>query len=137
MGNRNERQGFMTITRRQAREWAVQMLTAADLNPPEDIESFLEQEWTLLASEDESGAAAKPGRRIRQFTEDRVRGVLQDLGSLDNELGSLLEKWDVYRLGTVERAVIRMGMWEMRCTSDVPEGAMGSSLGITCSTKRQ
>ena len=31
----------MEVTRRTAREWAIQMLTAADLNPPEDIPAFI------------------------------------------------------------------------------------------------
>ena len=38
----------MTATRRQAREWAIQMLTAADLNPPDDIPAFLAAFWEEL-----------------------------------------------------------------------------------------
>ena len=38
---------------------------------------------------------------------------------IDATLGRLLENWDVYRLGTVERAVLRMGVWEI-LHSDVP-----------------
>lgn len=31
----------------------------------------------------------------------------------------LLENWDLYRLGTVERTVLRMGIWEI-AYSEVP-----------------
>ena len=110
----------MTVTRRQAREWAIQMLTAADLNPPDDIAAFIAEEWELLASSDESGAAAKPGAKMKKFTEERVEGVLSSRNELDDLLGPLLDNWDIYRLGTVERAVLRMGLWEMKNT-DVPK----------------
>lgn len=107
----------MTVTRRQAREWAVQMLTAADLNPPEDVGSFIAAEWEQLSSEDES--ARNPGKKMKAFAEERVSGVLLGIAEIDAILVKLLENWDLYRLGTVERAVLRMGIWEMAHT-DVP-----------------
>ena len=35
----------MTTSRRQAREWVVQMLCAADLNPPDDVRAFIDSHW--------------------------------------------------------------------------------------------
>jgi len=107
----------MTVTRRQAREWAIQMLTAADLNPPEDVDTFIAAEWEQLASEDD--LAADPGKKMKRFTEERVSGVLLGKAGLDGILEKLLDNWELYRLGTVERAVLRMGVWEMSHT-DVP-----------------
>lgn len=109
----------MTVTRRQAREWAVQMLTAADLNPPEDVDAFVASEWEMIASVDESGDAENPGRKMKEFAEARVRGVLAERGEIDAIIESHLDNWELYRLGTVERSVLRMGVWEMRHT-DVP-----------------
>ncbi len=111
----------MMATRRQAREWAIQMLTAAELNPPDDVASFMADYWQLLAELDETdgGGAIKPGK-LRQFAEDRVTGVLASLKELDAILVPLLDHWDLYRLGTVERTVLRMGIWEMKNT-DVPK----------------
>ena len=56
---------------------------------------------------------------MRAFAEERVKGVLANLAEIDAILVPLLENWDMYRLGTVERAVIRMGVWEIKF-SDVP-----------------
>ena len=110
----------MTATRRQAREWAIQILTAADLNPPSDIPAFIESQWGLLASLDEEGCApAKARGGIRRFAEERVSGVLSNMKELDDTLAGLLDNWDLYRLGTVERMVLRMGLWELRFT-DIP-----------------
>ena len=110
----------MTTTRRQAREWAIQMLTAADLNPPDDIPAFLAAFWEEIGSLDEEEGRAVVGRKFRDFAEERVVGVLGSRKELDAILAPLLDNWDLYRLGTVERAVLRMGVWEMKST-DVPK----------------
>jgi len=103
----------MKATRRNAREWAIQMLTAADLNPTDDVPALIAQFWENLVE-------SKPSSGLRAFAEERVVGVLSSLSELDGVLGPLLENWDLYRLGTVERAVLRMGIWEMAHT-DVPK----------------
>jgi len=110
----------MAVTRRQAREWAIQMLTAADLNPPEDVAAFMTAFWEQLGTVDEDeGGIAKVPAKYKAFAEERIAGVLGSEKDLDAILVPLLENWDLYRLGTVERAVLRLGIWEMRNT-DVP-----------------
>lgn len=109
----------MTTTRRQAREWAIQMLTAADLNPPNDIPAFLEAFWAEMASLDEDEGRVEPKAKYRAFAEERVTGVLASEKEIDDALVPLLENWDLYRLGTVERSVLRMGIWELSHT-DIP-----------------
>lgn len=104
----------MQATRRQAREWAIQMLTAADLNPPENISEMMADFWENLAD------TKSPMPALKTFAEERVIGVLEKQETIDEVLAKLLEKWDIYRLGTVERAVLRMGIWEMDY-SDVPK----------------
>ena len=110
----------MNTTRRQAREWAIQMLTAADLNPPGDIAAFIAGQWEQLGGlEEEFGGPAKAKGSLKRFAEERVIGVLSNIDELDAILAKLLDNWDLYRLGTVERAVLRMGLWEI-AYSDVP-----------------
>ena len=108
-------------TRRTAREWAIQMLTAADLNPPEDVRSFMDAYFLQITDlEDADGGPSDPRGKLKQFAEERVEGVLANQSDIDATLAELLDHWDLYRLGTVERAVLRMGIWEMKC-SDVPK----------------
>ena len=114
----------MQTTRRHAREWAIQMLTAADLNPPEDIDLLIESFWTNLPTLSEDGKKCpKPGKKLKAFAEELVKGVLTNLDELDGELSTLLENWDLYRLGTIERVVLRMGIWELK-SSDVPKAVV-------------
>ncbi len=110
----------MAATRRQAREWAIQMLTAADLNPPDDVRLFIDSFWEEIVSLDDEEGRADPRGEAREFAEARVEGVLAKKQEIDGILVPLLDKWDLYRLGTVERAVLRMGVWEMKW-SDVPK----------------
>ncbi|MCQ2368570.1 MAG: transcription antitermination factor NusB [Kiritimatiellae bacterium] len=110
----------MQVTRRQAREWAIQMLTAADLNPPEDITTFILEFWSQISSMDSSEGGGNPNSKYKLFAEERVIGVLNHQEEIDAILSPLLENWDMYRLGTVERAVLRMGIWELKWT-DVPK----------------
>ncbi len=114
----------MQTTRRQAREWAIQMLTAADLNPPEDVAAFMQSYWEQLPTlDDEEFGSKVPGCKLKSFTEERVAGVLSSLASVDGKLAEMLANWDLYRLGTVERAVLRMGIWEIENT-DVPKAVV-------------
>ena len=111
----------MTATRRQAREWAVQMLVAADLNPPDDVQAFMASYWNqILDLDDADGGPMVPPQPLKEFAEARVAGVLGALKEIDDIIIGLLDHWDLYRLGTVERVVLRMGVWEMKHT-DVPK----------------
>ena len=111
----------MQVTRRTAREWAIQMLTAADLNPPDDVQTFMNAYWDQISDlDEEDGGPTKAKGKLKAFAEERVAGVLGSLKELDESLTPLLENWDLFRLGTVERMVLRMGIWEMK-NSDVPK----------------
>ena len=111
----------MQVTRRTAREWAIQMLTAADLNPPDDIQAFVDAYWSQVADlDEEDGGPMTAKGKYKAFAEERVTGVLSSLKEIDAILVPLLDKWDLSRLGTVERAVLRLGVWELKNT-DVPK----------------
>lgn len=112
----------MTITRRQAREWAIQMLTAADLNPQATADEMIADFWAQLPTldaEDGGFGGEKVGRKMQAFADERVRGVLAARAELDERLNALLGDWPMDRLGTVERAVLRLGAWELE-NADVP-----------------
>ncbi len=127
---------MMPLKRRHAREWAVQMLVAADFNPEIDMTEMVPSLWEEIAeglgeSEDDKKlanqlrkvAASGDGNliaKLKFFAEERVLGVLKNCAKLDEALIPLLrEDWSFDRLGMVERAVLRLAAWEMMY-SDVP-----------------
>lgn len=116
----------MTATRRQAREWAIQILTSAEFNPGEPAVQLIEEFWAQLTTleDDEGGTGGeRPRGKLKAFADERVAGVLEHLAEIDAIIEPLLEGWTLDRLGTVERAVMRMGIWELKY-SDVPAGVV-------------
>lgn len=125
-------------TRRQGREWALQMLFQSDLNPGLDLDAaipkFWRQQWTCQMEEDADKeqadeAAAKKGKsvedrvappKMRLFTETLVRGVLTHLPEIDAKLKEHTLNWPMHRMGSVERNVLRLAYYELLFCPDVP-----------------
>jgi N utilization substance protein B len=63
---------------------------------------------------------AEHGFPIPEYTEQVVRGVTERRAELDAVIDTYLEDWTVDRLGAVERAVLRVAMWELFERDDVP-----------------
>ena len=125
------------VTRRQGREWALQMLVQFDLNPPTAIDTAISDFWDMQARLEADGLAErKRGVRVlftstnprelaalatmRAFTEVRVKGVWSEIDSVDAMLDPFLSNWPLYRLGTVERSVLRLAAWELKNCTDIP-----------------
>ena len=121
-------------TRRQGREWALQMLFQADMNPGVVLDiaipAFWRQQYTCRLEESEDEDAATPSgkpvedyvapAKIRQFTEALVRGVMGRLDELDERLTSYTRNWALHRMGSVERNVLRLAFYELLHCPEVP-----------------
>lgn len=125
------------ITRRQGREWALQLLVQFDLNPPASVDAGIEAFWEQQAQLELDALAEEPGSvkavftdpnpqtqaslaDVRAFAEERVRGVWAEREVLDQKIGGYLRNWSMYRLGSVERNVLRIGAWEVIHCTDIP-----------------
>ncbi len=77
----------------------------------------------LVGGDVEEAIAAFEGEHgfeIPDYTESVVRGVLERRDELDAVIDTYLEGWTTDRLGAVERAVLRVAMWELFERDDVP-----------------
>lgn len=125
------------ITRRQGREWALQLLVQFDLNPPASVDAAIEAFWEQQAQLELDALAEEPGSvkavftdpnpqtqaslaEVRAFAEERVRGVWAEREMLDQKIGGYLRNWSMYRLGSVERNALRIGAWEVIHCTDIP-----------------
>ena len=125
------------VTRRQSREWALQMLVQFDLNPPEAVDAAIADFWEqqVQLERDSLTAENRDARVIftsndprelaslataREFAEVRVRGAWDARDAHDAALEPYLENWSLYRLGTVERAVLRLAAWELQNCTEIP-----------------
>lgn len=124
------------VTRRYGREWALQLLVQFDLDAPKSPAAAMAAFWIQQAElEAEDLEADKREAKViftstdpkvltelatvRAFAEERVAGVWSERESLDAQIEPFLENWSLYRLGTIERNVLRLGAWEL-LNSDIP-----------------
>ncbi len=97
------------MTRRNARERALQFLFQSDFNPDE-TRSALDRFW------DDVGA--KP--ETRQFADSLINGVLGSKPALDEKIRAYAAHWDIGRMGAVDRNILRIAIYEMFFRPDIP-----------------
>ena len=120
--------------RREARERAVQFLFQYELNPPEDLETALNQFWDsqrAAAIAEDKGAATwgqKPElppptaeeTAVRLFSDPLIRGTLEHRDEVDEIIKKYAKNWDLHRMATVDRNVLRLAIYEMLYRDDIP-----------------
>jgi len=121
-------------TRREARERAVQFLFQHDLNPPDDLEAALNQFWhsqrAAAIAEDKGPATwGEPIKlppptaeesAVRLFAEPLIRGTLEHRAEIDQQITKHAKNWELHRMATVDRNVLRLALYEMLYRDDIP-----------------
>lgn len=94
------------MNRRLARIKAVQSLFQVDMNKTEfttAIQNVLEDQ-----------------EQMDDFLLSLVKGTIEHLSEIDEIFIKHLENWTLDRIGSVDRSVIRMGIYEMKYLGDIP-----------------
>lgn len=68
-----------------------------------------------------------------------VHGVLEHKEELDHEIESASEHWSVARMPVIDRSILRLGLYELRYSSDTPTAVVVSEavrIAKTYSTER-
>ena len=100
--------------RTRARETALQLLFQFDLRGP-DYEREVGQDLDSLLAEASSG-----DREVQTFARRLVEGTLQQMPEIDTRLKGVTRNWDLKRMATVDRNVLRMAIYELVHCDDVP-----------------
>ncbi|WP_280460100.1 transcription antitermination factor NusB [Nocardia carnea] len=98
--------------RHKARRRAVDLLfeaEARDIDP-----SDLADERIELAARDQAVAP------VHAYTRTLVDGIAEDLDRVDGTIESYLQDWTLSRLPAVDRAILRVAVWELLYATDVP-----------------
>ena len=98
-------------TRRDGREWALQILFGLDLNPVRDLDKVFDYFFATFAESDPP---------IRKFAESIVRGVVAHREDIDAAIEKCAEHWKISRMGVADRNVLRIAMYELMFCEDVP-----------------
>lgn len=96
-------------SRREGREWVVQLLFILDVNKQE-LPQLFEDFW----------ADHEASSKSRKFTEAHVRDIVERMSELDETLRNYSHNWDLHRIGIIERNVIRMSVYEILFRDDIP-----------------
>ncbi|GAA5027454.1 transcription antitermination factor NusB [Microbacterium fluvii] len=98
--------------RSKARKRALDILFQADVRG-EDVPVMLAAEAQRAAGEPDRQASWLYAREI-------VDGVVDNLGEIDEQITTYAKDWTLARMPAVDRAVLRIGVWEILFNDEVP-----------------
>ncbi len=112
------------MSRRRAREAAMQALFQLDMNPsPEGARD----EWKrALDAAWQDGAPETSDKRNQEadyaYAWTLVSGTCESLASIDDTLSKLSKEWKVPRMAGIDRSVLRLAVYELQNSPDVTPG---------------
>lgn len=100
-------------SRRRARELALQLLYQHEVTdvPPEHMQAHFE-EWKNATD------------GIRAFADALLKGTLENLAEIDDELTRQTAHWRLERLAAVDRNILRLAMYELLFQTDTPHAVV-------------
>lgn len=102
--------------RTKARKRAIDALYAAELRQADALE--------LLTQTLESVQGHQNQEDIFDFAKVLVRGVINHKEEIDLILSNLSQNWDLDRMPAVDRAILRVGTFEIAFSSDTPSAVV-------------
>ena len=100
--------------RSKARKRAIDILYGADLR-----ELPLRDALTVEAQR----AASEPQREASWlYARDIVDGIIDNSEEIDEQIETYAQGWTLARMPTVDRAILRIAIWEILFNDEVPHG---------------
>ncbi len=98
--------------RTKARKRALDILFQADVRG-EDVATILAAEAKRAA-----GEPAREGSWL--YAREIVDGVIDNRDEIDEQITTFAKDWSLARMPAVDRALLRIGVWELLHNDDVP-----------------
>jgi len=58
--------------------------------------------------------------QIKDFSGSLVRGICQNLSSIDNIISKYADNWDIKRMAVIDKNILRMGTYELLYREEIP-----------------
>jgi transcription antitermination protein NusB len=100
-------------SRTKSRKMALDAIFAADLRKINPIE--------LLDGAAKQQLGRQNQAEIVGYARQIVAGVATDFEAIDNRIEAFSHKWSVERMPSVDRAILRIAVWEILFNDDVPD----------------
>ena len=99
--------------RSKARKAALDLLFETDIRGTSAVETLSTRDVV------EEGPDARP---IRDYTRELVLGVSENSRKIDELISTYAQGWDMDRLPTVDRNILRIGIYEILWSQNIPDG---------------
>ncbi len=98
--------------RTKARKRALDILFQADVRG---------QEPAVILAAEAARAASEPAREASWlYAREIVDGVIDNTDAIDEQITTFSKDWSLARMPAVDRAVLRLAVWEILYNPDVP-----------------
>jgi len=98
--------------RTKARKRALDILFQADVRG---------EELAIMLATEAKRAANEPAREASWlYARDIVDGVIDNRDAIDEQITTFAKDWSLQRMPAVDRALLRMGTWEILYNDEVP-----------------
>ena len=97
--------------RSKARKQALDLLYESDIRGNDLLQTLQSRDV------DEEGPDARP---IRDYTKELVNGVAENRRKIDELITTYAQGWDMDRLPAVDRNILRLGIFEILWSAEVP-----------------
>ena len=97
--------------RSKARKQALDLLYESDIRGNDLLQTLQSRDVV------EEGPDARP---IRDYTKELVNGVAENRRKIDELITTYAQGWDMDRLPAVDRNILRLGIFEILWSSEVP-----------------
>jgi N utilization substance protein B len=97
--------------RRDARKLAVRVLYIIDILDITDQEA-----WNIIGADGKS-------QKALDFAKKLVTGTVENLSYIDSKILNHTQNWEMDRIACVDKAIIRMGLYEIFFEESIPRNA--------------
>lgn len=109
------------MSRRLAREYAIQFLFSFDFNRSEEIENLIEGFFELKSHSIDDEKIEKLSKVDKQFALDIIQGALSKLEEIDGIIKTSTIGWKKERIAKVDLAILRLALYELKNREDIPD----------------
>lgn len=108
------------MSRRQARESAIQFLFSTDFNRNENLDEMLKEFYESRDGASEDMPQESMSRNDIIFAEEIIRGTIENLEKIDGLIQQNTTGWTKERIAKVDLAILRLALYEILYREDIP-----------------
>lgn len=109
------------MSRRLARESAIQFLYSTDFNKNENPEAMFEEFFQTVSEQSDDKPQGTINETDMKFAEEIIKGTIEKLQYIDQLIQSNTTGWAKERIAKVDLAILRLALYEILFRDDIPD----------------